>query len=75
VCQPGPLSAHPFIRQGDAHQRAKNGPWGMQWSFRLIDFGRSETLETADSLSDYIENIMYEKEKIRNIRLGRHSLA
>ncbi|KDR77175.1 hypothetical protein GALMADRAFT_95874 [Galerina marginata CBS 339.88] len=42
VRQPGPLSMDPELRQANASQR---GGFGKDWSFRLIDFGRSGQLK------------------------------
>jgi len=37
--KPGPLSAHPKEREANEKKRDK---YGVDWSFRLIDFGRSD---------------------------------
>jgi len=37
--KPGPLSAPPEERKDN---KKKRGTYGVNWSFRLIDFGRSE---------------------------------
>ena len=40
--QPGPLNVSPNQRLGNSTER---GGYGVQWSFRLIDFGRSKYVE------------------------------
>ena len=37
--KPGPLNAHPEERK---ENQKKRGGYGVDWSFRFIDFGRSE---------------------------------
>jgi len=37
--KPGPLSAPPEKRE---ENKKKRGKYGVDWSFRLIDFGRSQ---------------------------------
>ncbi|KAF9563800.1 hypothetical protein CPC08DRAFT_304843 [Agrocybe pediades] len=71
VWQAGPLSAHPIMRQMDEYPTAKGHLWGRQRSFRLIDFGRSGTME---SLDDYEDDMEYDERKVEGLRLRRRIL-
>ena len=62
--KPGPLSAHPDERVDNTRKR---GGYGVDWSFRLIDFGRSAYVGGATGI---VEPLDMEHQKVRYWGLG-----
>ena len=60
--QPGPLEAPPIQRLRNTTGR---GGYGVHWSYRLIDFGRSEYVANHDQQDKMIETELDAKRVVR----------
>ncbi|KAF9522841.1 hypothetical protein CPB83DRAFT_776443 [Crepidotus variabilis] len=59
--KPGPLSASPSVR---IENKKKRGGYGVDWSFRLIDFGRTEYVGDTPG-NGIIGSLDHENQKIK----------
>ena len=61
VRQAGPLSAWPLERMVNVTER---GGYGTDWSFRLIDFGRSRKVKDEELQSGRLPKDMYDEDSV-----------
>ncbi|KAF8909653.1 hypothetical protein CPB84DRAFT_1765117 [Gymnopilus junonius] len=66
VRQPGPLNEHPLVRQANATAAVPGtSRMGTNWSYRLIDFGRTRH-KTKTDYDDYSWTMDWETGKMRS---------
>ena len=69
--KPGPLVIHPDKRVENTRKR---GGYGIDWSFRLIDFGRSGYIENVKADYVLVYSQYKEHENVRSWAAGHKSL-
>ena len=55
--KPGPLSAHPDERNDNTRKR---GGYGVDWSYRVVDFGRSVCVDNVPK-ANYVYELQYKE--------------